>query len=81
MQVENIGGPTAVDIGQADAPRVELIRVVEPRRTVHGHLGPKAAIPQIGPVADFPVAEAHQIGEAIARKIGQEYGLRSIGEH
>ena len=45
---------------------VELIRVVEPGRVVHRDLGAEAAVAQVRPVADLAVADAHEVGEAVA---------------
>ena len=58
--------PLAVDVGQADALVVELVRVVEPRRVVHRHLGAEAAVAEVGPVADLAVADADEVGQAVA---------------
>ena len=54
--------------------------VVEPRRVVHRHLGAEAAVAQVGPVADFAIADAHEVGEPIARHVGEVDGLGAIGE-
>ena len=67
MQIDDVGRARAVDVGEPDAPLVELVRVVEPRRVVHGDLGAEAAVAEIGPVADFAVADPHEVGEAVAR--------------
>ena len=66
MQVDDVGGPAAIDVSQPNAPVVELIRVVEMRRVVHRHLGAETAIAKVGPVADLAVADAGEIGEAVA---------------
>ena len=80
MQVDDVGGAAAVDVGQANAPVVELVRVVEPGRVVHGHLGAEAAIAQVGPVADLAVADADDVGQAVAGEIGEVDGLCAVGE-
>ena len=66
VQVDDVGGAGAVDVGQADALVVELVRVVEPGRVVHRDLGAEAAVAQVGPVADLAVADAHEVGQAVA---------------
>ena len=70
-EVKDIHHAGAINIRQADALVVELVGVVEPRRFVHGDLGAKAGIAQIGPVKHFAIADAHEVGEAVARHIGQ----------
>jgi hypothetical protein len=59
---------------------IELIRVVEVRRIVHGDLGAEAAVTEVRPIADFAVANACQIREAVAAQIGKEDGLRAVRE-
>src|SRR5262249_9899601 len=54
--------------------------MVEPRRVDHRHLGSEAAIAQIGPVTNFAIANTHDVGEAVAREIGQIDGLRNVSE-
>ena len=80
VQVDDVGGAAAVDVGQADALVVELVRVVEPGRVVHGDLGAEAAVAQVGPVADFAVADADEVGQTIAGEVGEIDGLRAVGE-
>ena len=46
------------------------------RRVVHRHLGAEAAVAEVGPVADLAVADAHEIGQAIAGHVGEVDGLR-----
>src|SRR5713226_3684705 len=65
-QINDVGGTRAVDVGKTDALLIELIRVIEPRRVVHGDLGAEATIAQVGPVADFAVADADQVGRTVA---------------
>ena len=40
--------------------------LVEPGRVVHGDLGAEAAVAEVRPVADLAVADAHEVGEAVA---------------
>jgi hypothetical protein len=60
---------------------VELVRVVEPGCVVHRHFGTEAAIAQVGPVADFAIANARDICEAVAGEIGEVDALRPVGEY
>ena len=80
MQVDDVGRAAAVDVGQPDTLLVELVRVVEPGRVVHRHFRAEAAVAQVGPVADLAVADARQVGEAVARQVGQIDGLGAVGE-
>ena len=66
VQVDDVGGAAAVDVGQPDALLVELVGVVEPGRVVHRDLGAEAAVAEVGPVADFAVADADEVGQAVA---------------
>ena len=80
MQIDDVGGAGAVDVGQPDALVVELVGVVEPGRVVHRDLGAEAAVAQVGPVADLAVADAHQVGEAVAGHVGEIDRLGAVGE-
>ena len=80
VQVDDVGGAGAVDVGQADALLVELVGVVEPGRVVHRHLGAEAAVAEVGPVADLAVADAHEVGQAVAAHVGEVDRLRAVGE-
>ena len=53
---------------------------VEPRRVVHRDLGAEAAVAEVGPVADLAVADAHEVGQAVAGHVGEVDGLRAVGE-
>src|SRR5689334_4627960 len=69
--INNVRRAGAVGIRQADALLVEEVIVFKPRRIVHGDLGPESSIAEIGPIADFPVADADNIRKTIAGHIGQ----------
>src|SRR5713226_6694694 len=73
-EINDVGGTRAVDVGKTNALLVELIRVV------HGDLGAEAAIAQVGPVADFAVSDAHQVGKTVAGQVGQIDGLRAVSK-
>src|SRR2546426_386114 len=70
----------AVDVGHTQAPVIELIRVVEPWSVVHGDLLPEPAIAHVGPVADFPIADPHEVAQAVARHVGEVDRLHAVGE-
>jgi hypothetical protein len=80
VQIDDVRGSRAVDVGQPDAALVELIGVVEGGRVVHRHLGAEEAIAQIRPVADLAVTNAYQVGEAVAAHVGKVDGQRVVGE-
>ena len=73
MQIDDVGGAAAVDVGKADAFVVELVRMVEPRRIVHRNLGTEMAITKVRPVADFTVTNADDIGQPVAREVGLKF--------
>src|SRR5262245_3270813 len=52
-QIKYICGAGAVDITEADAALVELIRVVEEWRVIHRHFPTKPAVAEVRPVAHF----------------------------
>ena len=54
--------------------------VVEPGRVVHRDLGAEAAVAEVRPVADLAVADAHDVGQAVAGHVGQVDRLRAVGE-
>ncbi len=59
VQVDDVGRPAAIDIGQANTILVELVWVIEMRCVVHGNLSTKSAVAKVGPVTDLPVVDAH----------------------
>ena len=79
--VNNVAAARAVDVGKVDALGVEQIWPVKDRRVAHRHLGAEAAVAEVGPVADFVVADAHDIRKAIAAHIRKEYRLVRIGKY
>ena len=81
VQIDDVGRPGAVDVGQADTLLIELIWAVEPRRVVHGDLGAEAAVAEIGPVADLAVADANDVREAVAGQVGEKDRLRAVGKN
>ena len=80
-QINNIGDTATVDVSQPDTALIEQVRGVKPRRVVHRHLGAEAAVTEIGPVADFAVTNAHEVGQSVTRKIGEVDGLGAVGKN
>src|SRR5260370_41442626 len=60
---------------------VEQIRLFEPRRVVHFDLGAELPIAKIGPVANFAIANANDVGESIAGEIRQEDRLCAVRKY
>ena len=81
VQVDDVGGAGAVDVGQSNALVIELVRVVEMGRMVHRHLGAEPAVAEVRPVADLAVADADEIGEAVAAQVCEIDGLGAVGKH
>ena len=65
-EVQDIDQAGAIDICEANAALIEHVGRIEPGRLVHSDLGAEAAVPQIGPVANFSIAYAHEVGQAIS---------------
>src|SRR6266852_3626177 len=47
---------------------------------VHLHLGAETAVAKIGPVTDFSIADANDIGEPVAGEVGEEDRLGAVGQ-
>ena len=69
---DQIGGAGSVDIGQPQAARIKAVAGTKARRIGHGHPPPKAAMAEIGPIADLGMAQAHDIAEPVAGHVGQQ---------
>ncbi len=80
VQVDQVGGAGAVDVRQPDPLLVELVGGVEGPDTVHRHLGAEPAVSEVGPVADLPVADTHEVREPVATEIGEVDGLGTVRE-
>jgi hypothetical protein len=80
-EIDDIGRPGAIGVGQVDTTLVEGFRVVEPGGVVHRDLLPEAAIPDVGPVADFALANSHQVRQTVTGHVGEINGLGPVGEH
>ena len=59
---------------------VEEVGRVEPRGVRHADFGAKTAVAEVRPVADFAVADAHNVAQAVARHVGEVDGLRAVSE-
>ena len=81
MQIDDVGGAAAVDVGQPDALVVELIRVVEMRRVVHRNLGTEPAVAEVGPITDLAIADTDQVGESVAAEIREINRSSAIGKY
>ncbi len=79
-EVDDVRRAAAVDVRESDPFRIEGHGVVEPRRRVHRHLGAEVAVAKTRPVADVAVPDADEIGQAVARHVGEEDRLLRIGE-
>ena len=80
-QVDEVDGARAVDVGEQHAALVEAVGCVEPRRVVHRDLGAEAAVTEAGPIADRPVADAHEVAQPVAGHVRQVHGAGAVGEH
>ena len=80
-EINDVGRPGAIGIGEMDTALVEGLGIVEPGRVVQRHLRAEAAVPDIGPVADLAVANAHEVGQAVAGHVGEIDRLRAVGEN
>src|SRR2546423_13127683 len=78
MQIDDIDDARAIEVRESNATLIELIGSVEPRRIVHCHLGAKTAVTKVGPVADFAIPNAHEIGESVTGHICEIDRLCSI---
>ena len=78
LQIDDVGRSRAVDVGQTDTLLIELVLSVEPRRVVHRHLGAETAVAQIRPVADFAVANANNVREAVTGEVGEKNSLGGV---
>ena len=80
-QIQDIRSPAAIDIAEFEIARIKLLTVPhQSGRIVHKYLRAKTAVTQIGPVTDLAVADAHNIGLAVAAHIGQINALLGIRE-
>ena len=65
---------------EVDAPRIEQVEPLEHGRVGHRDLGTEPAVAQIGPIADLAIADADDVGEAVAGHVGEEDRLSLIGK-
>ena len=80
MQVDDVGHARAIDVSQADTSLIELIGRVEPWGVVHRDFGSEASVAQVRPVAYLAVANAHEVGQAVAGHVGEIDRLAASGE-
>ena len=80
-EVDNVGRAGAVHVREAHARLIELVRGRERRRAVHRHLRAEAPVAEAGPVADRPVPDPDEVGEAVAGHVREVDRLGPVGEH
>ena len=80
-EVDDVGGAGAVDVGEAIRRRRRTGRNGRRAGRVHGDFGAEAAVAEVGPVADFAVADADEVGEAVAAHVGEKDGLGAVGQN
>ena len=80
-QVDEICGTGAVDVGQLDPRRIETPDLVEAWGVDHDDLGAEAAVPEVGPVADLAVADAHEVRQPVPAHVGEKDGAVPAGRH
>ena len=59
VNVDQIGSAASVDVRQSNPLLVELVGVIEEGRVVHGNFGRESPVAEIGPIANFTVANPH----------------------
>ena len=79
-QVEDVGDAGAVHVGQPQPPRVEQFLRVEPGSAVHGDPRAEPPVADVGVVADLAVADADEIGQAVAGHVGQVHAVGAVGQ-
>ena len=77
-EINDVGGSRAIDVRQLNAPPVKQVRPVESGRMVHRDLGAESPVAEVRPIAHFAVADANQIGKAVAGHIRQKNGLGAV---
>lgn len=68
-ELNNVGWPGTIGIGQMDTTLVEGLGIVEPGHVVHRELRNKAPIPDVGSVRDLAVANSHKVGQDNSQKL------------
>jgi hypothetical protein len=71
-QIDDVVHAGTINVCQLYAALVEEVGRVESGRIVHRHFRAEAPVAQIRPVRDLAVANAHEIGQPIARHVSQE---------
>ena len=77
--VKEVGGAGAVDVAGPEAVGAEAIGAIEDRRAAHGDRAAEATSSEVGPVGDVTVADAADVGEAVAGHVGEVEGLARVG--
>ena len=77
VQVQQVGGATAVDVRQTDPLWVE---VPHARRVGHDDRIAEVTVAAVGPVPDITIGDPDDVGEAVARHVSQEDAAERISE-
>ena len=71
VEVQQIGTAAAAHVDQPHPPAVVAAHVREPRRRVHHYALAEPPVAERRPVLDRAAADAHQIGQPVARHVGE----------
>ena len=80
-QVQDVTRARAVDVGEADPLRIELVRGIEDGASVHCDFAPEAAIAVVRLVADLAVADAYDVDEPVTAHVDEKDGFGAVREH
>src|SRR5262245_23659186 len=83
MQIDDVGCPRTIDIGQTDSFLIEVILGIEPGGIIHCYFGPEPSVAEIRPVTDFSVANTDDVSEVVAGKVREKNSLSGVckGDH
>ena len=71
VDVDQVGGAVPVEVAEQHPARV--VPVGQPRRPAHRDLRTPAAVPEVRPVGDVPVAQQDDVVQAVAGHVRQPY--------
>src|SRR5580658_9823178 len=78
--VDDVGTTVAIRVRQFDPPLLKQCVIVKPRDIIHDDFGAENSIAVVMPDTYFVLSNAHKIGQAVARHVGEINRLHSIGE-
>src|SRR6185295_6747067 len=55
--------------------------MIENRRIIHRDLRAKVSVTEVGPVTDFAIPNANDVGQAVAGHVGEKDSLRRFRKH